>query len=490
MATTVSASRAVSAQANAAAYNDKQRKLAVLVVALAFAMDLADATILNVALPTIQHHMHASNTAVHWMAGGYTLAFALLLIAGGRMGDAFGYRKLFMTGVAGFMISSILVGSAWNADSLIVARFIQGGAAALMVPQVLSVVQLLYKADERVRLNGMLGGLSLLATTLAPIATGLLIKANIAGSSWRPIFLINVPVCLLALALAGKVLPAGRSERAVSVDAVGTALVTVAMGLLVFPSIQSQDLASSPGWIAMMVASVPVFALFAWWQLRRARTGRSPLVLPSLFKDRSFSVGLLISLLFFATIICFGLIFNLVLQLGHGFSAIHTVLVSFFVLLGVLPTVGLLTKSVIPALGKWSLVIGAVVAAVGIIATGIITDHVTSSLTWYVAPALVVMGVGMGLVSGPLMPYVLSGVDPRDAGSASGAANAVQQIGGALGIALIGALFFGQLDTSASYNRAFGASVWLEGGLLVICAVLAFFLPRRIAPENYVEHMQ
>jgi MFS family permease len=423
------------------------------------------------------------------MAGGYTLAFALLLIAGGRLGDAFGYRRLFLIGVAGFMVSSILVGSAWDADSLIAARFIQGGAAALMVPQVLSVVQLLYKADERVRVNGMLGGLSLLATTLAPIATGLLIKANIAGSSWRPIFLINVPVCLLALALAGRILPAGRSEKPVTVDVVGTVLVTVAMGLLVFPSIQSQDLASSPGMVVVMIASLPVFALFAWWQLRRARSGRSPLVLPSLFKDRAFGVGLAVSLLFFATIICFGLTFNLVLQLGHGFSAIHTVLVSFFVLLGVLPTVGVLTKSVIPALGKWSLVIGSVVAAIGITGVGLITDHVTSSLTWYVAPALVVMGVGMGLVSAPLMPYVLSGVDPKDAGSASGAANAVQQIGGALGIALIGAVFFGQLDTSASYNRGFLAGVWLQAALLVVCAGLAVFLPRRIAVENYTEHM-
>jgi MFS family permease len=480
---------ASSAQYNAAGYNDKQRKFAILVVALAFAMDLADSTILNVALPTIQRNMHVSEIAVHWMAGGYTLAFAVLLLLGGRLGDVFGYRKLFLIGVSAFMLSSLLVGLSWNPDSLIVARFIQGGSAALMVPQVMSVVQLLYKADERVQVNSMLGGLSLLATTLAPVATGLLINANIAGSSWRPIFLINVPVCLAALALAGKVLPAGKSERAVSVDFVGTVLAAVAMGLLVWPSIQSQDLGSSPGMIIVMIASLPVFGLFALWQLRRARANRSPLVLPSLFKDRAFTVGLVFSLLFYATIICFGLTFNLVLQLGHGFSAIHTVLVSFFVLVGVMPTVALLSKSVIPALGRWSLVIGAVLAAVGTTGTGIITDHVTSSLTWAVAPALVVMGVGMGLVAGPLMPYILSGVDPRDAGSASGTANAFQQVGGALGIALIGAVFFGQVATSASYTRAFIDSVWLMVALLVVCAVLALFLPRRIAAEAYTQTM-
>jgi len=171
-------------------------------VALAFVMDLADSTILTIALPTIQRHMHASLAAVKWMAAAYTLAFAVLLITGGRLGDIFGYRRLFLTGVAAFMGSSMLVGLAWSPAALIVARLLQGASAPLMVPQVLSVVQLLYKAEERVAVNGMLGGLSMLATTLAPVLTGLLIKANIAGLSWRPIFLINVPVCLAALSLA------------------------------------------------------------------------------------------------------------------------------------------------------------------------------------------------------------------------------------------------------------------------------------------------
>jgi MFS family permease len=490
VAATVSTARAASAQANAASYGDKQKKIAVLVVALAFAMDLADSAILNIALPTIRHHMHASDLAIHWIAGGYTLTFALLLIAGGRLGDAFGYKKLFLAGVAAFMLSSLLVGTAWSPDALIVTRFIQGAAAAMMVPQVMSVVQVLYKADERVQVNGMLGGISLLATTLAPIATGLLIKANIGGLSWRPIFLINVPVCLAALVLAAKFLPNGKSEQHVTVDIIGTVLVIVGMGLIVYPSIQGQSLGSSAATAVMLVAAVPVFGLFTWWQLRRARTGSSPLVLPSLFRDRAFSVGLLISLLFYATILCFGLTFSLLLQLGHGFSAIHTVLTSFFLLLGVLPTVGLLTKKVIPALGRWSLTLGAVLAAVGIGAVAIVTNHAGAGLsTWDVAPGLVVMGIGMGLVSGPLLPYVLSGVHTRDAGTASGTANAVQQVGGALGYAVIGAVFFSELITSASYNRAFSDSVWLQVGLLAACAVLALFLPRRIAAEAYTQNM-
>jgi MFS family permease len=482
MAAKVSASQARSAQAIAAGYSEKQRKIAVIVVALAFLMDIADSVILNVALPTIQLHLHASNIAVHWMAGGYTLTFAMLLLVGGRMGDAFGYKKLFLIGVVGFMFSSLAVGLSWDPGALIAARVVQGGSASLMVPQVLSLVQLLYKPDERVQVNGMLGALSVGATAVAPIATGLLIQADIGGSSWRPIFLINVPACIVALALAGKYLPGGRSEHPVSIDAVGTVLATVGIGLLAFPSIQSQDLGSSPWLIAMMCCALPVFGIFAWWQTRKARTGGSPLVLPSLFRSRSFSVGLVMILFFWGTILCFGLTFTLVLQIGHGFSAIHQVLTGLFILLGSLPTATLLATSVIPKLGRWSLTIGAALVAAATAAVVLVVDHGGANLTWNLAPILVVLGVGMTMVSVPLMPYILSGVDPRDAGSASGTASSVQQVGGALGIALIGAVFFGHLTTTkASFSHAFADAAWVQVGLLAICAVLSFLLPRRIA---------
>jgi MFS family permease len=488
MAAKVSAAQARSAQAIAAGFSEKQRKIAVIVVALAFLMDIADSVILNVALPTIQHHFHASNISLHWMAGGYTLSFAVLLLVGGRMGDAFGYKKLFLIGVVGFMFSSLAVGLAWDPGALVAARFVQGGSAALMVPQVLSVVQLLYKPDERVQVNGMLGALSILATAVAPIATGLLIKADIDGSSWRPIFLINVPACIAALALAGKYLPGGRSEHPVSIDAVGTVLAAAGIGLLAFPSIQSQDLGSSPGLIAMMCCALPVFGIFAWWQTRKARTGGSPLVLPSLFRSRSFTVGLVIILIFWGITLCFGLTFTLVLQIGHGFSAIHGVLTGLFILLGAFPTAALLSKSIIPKLGRWSLTIGAVLVAAATAAAALIIDHGGADLTWHLAPALVVLGVGMTMVTIPLIPYILSGVDPRDAGSASGTASSVQQVGGALGIALIGAVFFSHLTTTtASYSHAFEDAAWVQVGLLAICTMLTFLLPRRIASMSPAE---
>jgi EmrB/QacA subfamily drug resistance transporter len=486
MTTTTTVVSAGSARSQASARSGRQRKIAVLVVALAFVMDLMDATILTIALPAIQRTMHASDTQVHWMATGYALIFALLLITSGRLGDVLGYRKLFIAGVAGFLASSLLVGVAWSPDALIAARLVQGAAAALMVPQVLSVIQLLYKAEERTAVNGMLGGLTMLATTLAPIVTGLLIKADIAGLSWRPAFLINVPVCLAALPLAARYLPGGCSGRKVRVDVVGTVLVITAIGLLVFPLIEGPQL-GWPAWaFAMIAAAAPVFGVFAWWQRHQAAAGGSPLVVPALFRHRSFGLGLVLSLLVFAAMASFALTFTLLLQQGHKFSAIHAVLTALFLTAGIMPAAGGLSKKVIPAMGRWSLTAGTVITAVGTGAVAVIAGHVGPGLsTGQLAPALFVMGVGMGLVFVPLLPYILASVDPDDAGSASGVANAVQQIGGALGIAVVGTVFFSQLTVSAGYDHAFKVAAAVQLALLAAGAALTLFLPRRISPAAY-----
>lgn len=354
-----------SAHAGASRYPGTARKLAIAVVALAFVMDLMDSTILTIALPTIQRHMHASLVAVNCMAAAYTFAFAVLLIAGGRMGDIFGYRRLFVIGVAAFMGSSILVGLAWSPGALIAARLLQGACAAMMVPQVLSVVQLLYGPEDRVRVNGMLGGLGMLATTLAPVVTALPIKANVAGLSWRPIFLINVPVCVAAVALASRYLPAGRSSRPLRLDLVGMILVIAATGLLVFPLIEGREL-GWPVWAyAMIAASILLFGLLARTQRSGERAGGSPLIMPGLFRHRSFGVGLIVSLLLFATVAAFALTFSLMLQLGHGFSAMHAVLTALFLTAGVIVSAGAGSKKAIPALGRSSLTIGALFAAAG-----------------------------------------------------------------------------------------------------------------------------
>jgi EmrB/QacA subfamily drug resistance transporter len=474
-----------SAQAHAADYSVKRRKLALLVIATAFVLDLMDSTILNIALPTIQHTMHASYTALQWMAAGYTLTFALLLITGGRMGDVFGYKKLFTWGLVGFMISSLFTGIAWSPDILIVARLLQGATAALMVPQVLSVVQLLYKPGERVAVNGMLGGLSAIATTLGPIVAGLLIKANIGGLGWRPIFLINIPVGLAALFLGLKYLPEGKSEHAAKIDGIGTLLVTAAIGLLIFPLIQGHELGWPIWTFIMMIASLPMLGLFAWWQQHLSRRNGSPLVIPALFKHRSFNVGLLLSMLIFSAMSSFALTFTLLLQAGYGFSPLHTVLTGIFITVGIMPMAGAVVPKLMPKLGRWTVTLGVIVMALGATLLGLAVTHADGALTtWQFAPLLVIFGAGMGLSFTPLLPYALSQVNPQNAGSASGVANALQQIGGSLGIALVGIVFFGNLISTKMYAQGFGRGTVLALGILAACLLLSLWLPRNIIVQK------
>src|SRR5882757_7976668 len=220
-----SAKTHISAQEHSASFTSKQRTIALVVVAIAFVMDLLDGTIVNVAIPTIQTNLHASYATIQWLIAGYALSFALLLITGGRMGDVYGYKKLFMIGVGGFTVASLLSGLAVNPAMLIAARLAQGAMAALMVPQVMSLMQVMYKPEERGAVNGLFGALGGLAASLGPVVGGVLIKANIAGLDWRPIFLINVPVGIFGLIAAQKYLPSGKSAHPLKLDLVGTGII-------------------------------------------------------------------------------------------------------------------------------------------------------------------------------------------------------------------------------------------------------------------------
>ncbi|HEY8999036.1 MAG TPA: MFS transporter [Candidatus Saccharimonadales bacterium] len=439
----------VSAQAHAATFSKKMRMVALIVVSLAFVMDLLDSTIVNIAIPSIQTNLGASYAAIQWLIAGYALTFALLLVTGGRMGDVFGYKKIFMIGVGGFTIASLLSGIAPNPALLIVARLLQGSMAALMVPQVMSLMQIMYKPEERGAINGLFGALGGLAASLGPVIGGLLIKANVFGWDWRPIFLINVPIGIFGLLAAAKYLPNGKSEHPLKLDLVGTGIIMAAMVLLVFPLIQGRDL-DWPIWtFIMMAAAAPVFVLFAWWQRKKDAMDHSPLVLPSLFKSRSFGLGLGVNLLFEAAMLGFFLTSTLLFQIGIGFSAIHAALTGLPLAFGIALTMGLAGK-VIPKLGRRAINIGTAIMAVGVVTFSAVSHHYGLGIhSWQFIPGLLIVGIGMGFVFASLFAAVLNDVDPRDAGSASGALNAVQQVGGAIGIAVIGVLFFGQLHNGA-----------------------------------------
>jgi EmrB/QacA subfamily drug resistance transporter len=440
-----------SAHDYAAKLTPRLRTIALIVVSFGFIMDLLDSTIVNVAIPTIQHSLHASYSGIQWIIAGYSLTFALLLVTGGRMGDVFGYKKLFLTGIAGFTVASLLSGLAPNVTFLIIARLLQGSMAALMVPQVMSLMQIMYKPEERGAINGLFGGLGGVAASLGPVVSGLLIKANIFNLSWRPIFLINVPIGIVAIAAAIKYLPEGKSPHPLKLDLTGTFLVMTTLFLLAFPLIQGREY-GWPAWsFIMFIASLPALFSFIYWQRKKEAKDGSPLILMSLFKNRSFGVGLTINLLYEAVMAGFFLTFALVLQIGLGYSPIHAALTGLPIAVGVALTMGLLGEKVIPRLGRKSLLFGSILMAIGLAITSYVFIHYSAgTTTWEIVPGPLFFGVGMGFVFGALFAAVLNGVDSTHAGSASGTLNAVQQVGGAIGVALIGVIFFGQLSHQAT----------------------------------------
>jgi len=439
-----------SAQHHASKFTSRQRTIALIIVALAFVMDLLDNTIVNIAIPSIQSNLGASYASIQWLIAGYSLSFAVLLITGGRMGDVFGYKKLFLTGVAGFTLASLLSGMAWNTEVLVAARLIQGGMAALMVPQVMSLMQVMFKPHERGGVMGLFGALAGVAASLGPVIGGILIHANIAGLDWRPIFLINIPVGLFALIAGAKYLPSGKSPHPLKLDIWGTFIVMLALFMIVFPLIEGRDL-GWPAWsFGMMAASLPVFGVFALWQKRKEQIDNSPLIPTALFKVKTFITGLGINLVFQGAMIGFFLPFTLLIQVGLGYEVVKAALTGIPTAVGISLAIGLFGQKLIPKLGRYAMSLGAVVMAAGLIITYLFVKHYGLDTTpWEFIPGLLVTGLGMGLVMSPIFSVVLADVDAKHAGSASGVMNAVQQLGGAIGVALIGVIFFGQLTLHA-----------------------------------------
>lgn len=428
-------------------FTDKQKKIALLIVAFAFVMDLLDSTIVNIAIPSIQANLGANYATIQWLVAGYSLTFALLLITGGRMGDVFGYKKMFMAGIVGFTLASLLAGIAPNASFLVGTRLIQGGMAALMVPQVMSLMQVMFEPKERAGVMGLFGMLGGLSASLGPIVGGLLIKANLFGWDWRPIFLINLPVGIFALLAGIKYLPDGKSEHPLHLDIKGTLLVMLAMSLLVFPLIEGRDL-NWPIWIiAMLALSIPAIMLFSWYEIRKDRRDKSALIVPSLFKVKTFTSGITLNILVEAVMIGYFLTITLVMQVGLGYSPIKAALTGVPTAVGMTIGFTFLGQKLIAKFGRNVISMGAGIFAAALAYTAWVASHLSlNAQPWDFTIGLLFLGVGLSLIMIPIFSAALQDVDPSHAGSASGILNAIQQVGAAIGIAIIGVIFFGQLD--------------------------------------------
>jgi EmrB/QacA subfamily drug resistance transporter len=429
---------------------DPRRWIALAVVLIAGFMQLVDISIVNVAIPSIQRDLDATYAQIQWVLAGYQLAFAVMLITGGRLGDIFGRKRLFITGMAGFTLASALCGLAQNPGMLIGSRVLQGLMGAIMFPQILSVIQVTFPPRERGTAFGMFGATIGLATITGPLVGGLLIEADLFGLEWRPIFLVNVPIGIAALTAATRYLIESKAPRALRLDPIGVAIVTAGLLLLVYPLVQGRDL-DWPLWTFLsMAAAVPVLAGFAAYERRKKALDGSPLVDLDLFRQRAFVPGLAVAAIFFMGIPAFFLTFSLWLQIGLGFSPLHAGLTGApFAVGSALASAA--SVRLAPALGRRILSVGSLLLVAGMVALIWTVDRYGGAVhSWQLLPALLVCGLGLGSVVAPLVNVVLAGIRGQDAGAASGVLSTVQQVGGAVGVALIGVIFFGLLGSQAA----------------------------------------
>ena len=482
----VSAPSATLASTPAPVVDHPRRWLILSIVLVVEIMDLLDGTIVNVAAPTIRTDLGASTTALQWIVGGYALALAVGLVVGGRLGDIFGRRRLFMIGIALFTMSSLLSGIAPDTRVLIVFRLTQGLAAALMIPQGFGIIRSAFSTEDLPKAFGLFGPVIGLSAVFGPIVGGLLVGADLFGTGWRLVFLINLPLGILAFVGAWRVLPESKTTGATQLDWRGAVLVGLAAGLLVYPLIQGREADWAPWTFVMMASSFGALGLFAWYQRRREETGRDPLITMSLFSKRAFSSGLGVIMLFFGAFTGLMLAITLYLQLGLGYSALHAGVslgpICLGLAIGAVLGGGFLTQR----FGRRVLHGGFTVQIVGVAATyAVINAQGLTVTTWQLAGPLLVAGFGVGLVVAPLFGFILAAVNDEETGSASGVLNALQQLASAVGVAVLGTVFFAALP-SPGYVGGLEHVLVLVVGLTIAAMLLALLLPRHPREEELV----
>jgi EmrB/QacA subfamily drug resistance transporter len=457
----------------AATTSSSRLRWVVAAVVLASAvMDLLDATIVNIAAPSIHRDLGGGANTIQWLSAGYTLAFAVLLIAGARLGDILGRRRLFLAGSAGFTVFSAACAVAPTIGVLIACRVLQGASGALMIPQGFGLMKQVFTDEAELgKALGFFGPATGLAMLAAPILAGALIDANLWSTGWRLVFLINIPIGALMLPLAIRSLPRGATHPDVKLDFGGVWLVGLALVAIIYPLIQGQ----TDGWptwtFGMLAAGAGLLIAF----LLHERRSKNPLIEPSLFTNRTYLSGVAVTLALFGAFGGLLLCVSLFGQLGEGWSPIHAALTLTPMVVGmILGMVG--SSALVSRLGRHLVHAGILLIAAGAaeVAVSLIGAHTASS--WDLVPGLFLIGAGVGASIGQLFRFILTSVSMEEVGSASGVMEAVQQLSTALGVAVLGTIFFAtfahHLPTDALRITAWACLVPLAAAF-----VLVFGLP-------------
>ncbi|MEY9933373.1 EmrB/QacA subfamily drug resistance transporter [Catenulispora sp. GP43] len=456
----------------------RAQNLTLLVLLAGVFMTTLDIFIVNVAIPATQRDLHASPAAIQWIVAGYGLTVAAGVITAGRLGDMFGRRRMYALGMALFTAASAACGMAPTANVLIASRVVQGIGAALLSPQTLAIIGTAFEGAKRVRAFTAYALAMGLAAVFGQLIGGLLIDMNFSGLGWRSCFLINVPVGAVALTLVPRVVPESRAEGRTRLDVPGVALVSAALVATVLPLIQGQS-QGWPLWTWLSFgAALVLFGVFGWYQGRLAAAEKSPLIDPALFRTKGFARGIVAQIVFWMGQGSFFLVFALYVQLGRGLDALHAGLIFTPIGVGYLLT-SMVAQKVTERLGRQTAAVGTLLMALSLVDL-IVTIHLTGthgSLLWMV-PALVGDGAGMGLAIGPLAAGAMGRVAPHHTGAASGVVSTVMQVGGAVGVAVIGIVFYSALGSSttpAAYAHAFTAGLELLVAVSVAVTVLLQF---------------
>ncbi|MFC8131090.1 MFS transporter [Streptomyces sp. NPDC057302] len=443
-------------------------------------LDLVDATITNIAAPTIAKDLGGGPGLIQWLGASYALALGVLLVIGGRLGDKYGRRRLFLLGLGGFTLASVACGLAFSPESITVARLAQGAFGALVIPQGFGILGAVWPREEIGKAFSLFAPAMGLSAVGGPILAGFLIDADLGGLGWRPMFLINLVLGGVALAAAVRLLPKDPGDSSTSIDATGSAFLGATMLGLLSGLIEG----STNGWTAtpllLIAAGLVFFALFC----RRQRTAPNPLIQPSLLRNRGFTSGLVLCVAFSAAVSGLLYVISLYLQEGLGRTPSGTAL-------GLIPlSAGIVVASIachglIGKLGRTLVLVGLLIILTG---TGYLLALVANSGTdtgsWALVPPMLVIGLGMGTCFGTVYDITIGDIAPQEAGSASGSLSAVQQLANAIGAATVVTVFFKTADGGGPAH-AMTVTLAVVASVTLLCCALVRLLPRKPQEDQH-----
>ncbi|MGZ4167402.1 MAG: MFS transporter [Solirubrobacteraceae bacterium] len=456
--------------------------LGFLVVIASSVMDLLDSTIAQTAAPAIHRDLGGSYAALEWITAAYTLAMSATLLLGSRLGDVFGRRRVLLAGMAGFIVASVLCALAPTSTALIAGRVIQGALAAIMVPQGFGLIRELFGDEGQQKAFGVFGPVMGLAAVLGPLLGGGLVNLDLVGTGWRAIFLVNVPLGLLAIVAGRRYLPRNApAAPGLRLNVASVLLAMVGSVALVYPLIEGRSL-GWPAWsFGILVAGAVTLVVFAVLQRRHAREGRTPLVEPSILRRRPYVAGLAVVVGFIGAMGGMMIALNVMYQTGLGFSPLACGVATVTIPLAAIG--GSVTSSALLAqIGRGTMQIGIVTMAIGLVVVDLVMRSANGGLSaWELAGPLAITGFGMGMVFVPMFDVILAGVAPHQVGSASGLLESVQQLAMSLGIAVVGTVLFDSLGSGhgpAAFVGAADHALLVAVAFLIAACAAVLWLPK------------